>query len=104
MQKTDVFVSVLQNFKTIVDQNLVPAANVKYVKDNYLSLDFFEPETMKRKSNAAAGLCSWVINIVKYFDVIQTIEPKRKALEQANEQLKTATAKLIEVEAKVSEL
>lgn len=32
---------------------------------------------MANKSSAARGLCDWVINIVKYYDVIQIVEPKR---------------------------
>lgn len=40
---------------------------------------------MAKKSNAAKGVCEWVINIVKYWDVIQDVEPKRKALKEATE-------------------
>lgn len=35
---------------------------------------------MKNKSNAAAGLCNWVINIVKFYDVIQEVGPLRISL------------------------
>ena len=87
-----------------MDQNLVPAANVATVKQLYLSQDYFKPEIMESKSAAAKGVCSWVINIVKYWDVIQDIEPKRKALKEATEQLEEATIKLNEVETKVGKL
>lgn len=53
---------------------------MKYVKDNLLNSGQFDPEIIKNKSIAAAGVCSWVVNIVKYYDVIQDVEPKRKAL------------------------
>lgn len=59
---------------------------------------------MEAKSAAAKGVCSWVINIIKYWDVIQDIEPKRKLLQQATDQLEEATIKLNEVEDKVSRL
>ena len=36
---------------------------------------------MANKSKAAKGVCDWVINMVKYWDVIQDVEPKRRALE-----------------------
>lgn len=49
---------------------------------------------MEQKSGAAKGICSWVINIVKYFDVIQQVEPKRKNLAESTEQLEAATIKL----------
>lgn len=53
---------------------------------------------MFTKSPAAAGVCDWVINIVKYWDVIQDVEPKRKALKEATEKLEEASIKLKEVE------
>lgn len=59
---------------------------------------------MEQKSNAAKGICSWVLNIVKYWDVIQQVEPKRKALGEATEQLETATVKLEAVNKVVAEL
>jgi len=52
---------------------------------------------MAAKSGAAKGVCEWVINILKYYDVIQDIEPKRKALKESEEQLQSATVKLNEV-------
>ena len=52
---------------------------------------------MKAKSAAAQGVCEWVINIVKYWEVIQDVEPKRKALKEATEKLEEATIKLNEV-------
>lgn len=64
------------------------------VKSQYLSLPHFDPEIQAQKSAAAKGVCMWVLNIVKYWDVIQNIEPKRKALKEATEQLEEATVKL----------
>lgn len=46
------------------------------------------------KSAAAAGLCSWVINIVKFYDVYVVVEPKRRALNAANAELQAARDKL----------
>ena len=40
---------------------------------------------MASKSAAAQGVCEWVINIVKYWDVVQMIEPKRKILKESIE-------------------
>jgi len=59
---------------------------------------------MKAKSGAAEGICAWVINIVKYWDVIQDVEPKRKALLEATDQLEVATTKLEAVQKVVAEL
>lgn len=46
------------------------AANVAHVKTQYLKEEWFNKDVMAGKSSAAAGICSWVINIVKYWDVI----------------------------------
>ncbi len=104
MKSPEEFLTKLLSFKDVVDQNLVPAANVKVVKEAYLSLPHFNTEAMAAKSNAAKGLCDWVINIVKYYDVIQDIEPKRKNLKEATEQLEEASIKLSEVEEIVKKL
>ena len=47
------------------------------------------------------GLCSWAINIVKFYEVYCDVEPKRKALEQANTDLATAQEKLAKIKAKI---
>ena len=85
MKSPEEYLAKLLSFKDVVDANLVPAINVNAVKNQYLSMPSFTPETMATKSNAAKGVCSWVINIVKYYDVIQDVEPKRKALKEATE-------------------
>lgn len=47
------------------------------------------------------GLCSWVINTVKFYEVYCDVEPKRKALEQANSDLAAAQDKLTKIKAKI---
>jgi dynein heavy chain len=71
MKNPDQFVNILRGFKDTVDQNLVPPGNVDFIKKNYLSHPDFKPEIMAAKSGAAKGVCEWVLNIVKYYDVIQ---------------------------------
>ncbi|XP_077291064.1 dynein heavy chain at 93AB [Arctopsyche grandis] len=77
----------------------VTKAIVPYLKDPE-----FEPEFVKSKSAAAAGLCAWVINIIKFYEVYCDVEPKRKALAQANAELAAATEKLRVIKAKVVSL
>lgn len=50
----------------------------------YLKNPEFEPDFVRSKSGAAAGLCAWVINIIKFYEVYCDVEPKRRALEAAN--------------------
>ena len=47
------------------------------------------------------GLCSWVINIVKFYEVFCDVEPKRKALAAANAELAAAQEKLTKIKAKI---
>ena len=47
------------------------------------------------------GLCSWVINTVRFYEVYCDVEPKRKALEQANSDLAAAQDKLTKIKAKI---
>jgi dynein heavy chain len=98
MKNPKAFMTALLDFKAVVDAGDVPTANVAYVKKEYLSNPVFDPVIMAGKSNAAAGLCSWVINIVKFYDVIQEVGPLRKSLEEAKLQLEEATVKLNEVQ------
>jgi len=70
MKNPEDFVLRLQDFGKIVDDNQVVAGNVKIIKETYISRPDFIPEIMEQKSGAAKGICSWVLNIVKYFDVI----------------------------------
>jgi len=104
MKVPEEFLQKLLAFKDVVDQNLVPASNVNIVKSQYLTMPSFNPNVMANKSGAARGICEWVINIVKYYDVIQEVEPKRKALKESTEQLERATQKLEEVENIVQKL
>lgn len=45
----------------------------------------FTPEIIKGKSECASGLCDFIINITAYYDVVVTVEPKRKAVKEAQE-------------------
>lgn len=64
----------------------------------------FEPDFVRTKSGAAAGLCAWVINIIKFFEVYCDVEPKRRALAQANAELSAAQEKLSIIKRKVQSL
>ena len=67
-----------------------------------LQKDFFTPEGMATKSEAAANLCTWVVNIVKYNEVWKMIKPKMDAEAAAKADYDAAAAKLQIVEDKVA--
>ncbi|KAG7310430.1 hypothetical protein JYU34_003208 [Plutella xylostella] len=99
MAKVDVFLETLINYdKENIHPDVIKAIQ-PYLKDAE-----FEPEFIRSKSGAAAGLCAWVINIIKFFEVFCDVEPKRKALAAANAELAAATEKLKSIKSKVASL
>ncbi|XP_055876061.1 dynein beta chain, ciliary-like isoform X4 [Biomphalaria glabrata] len=99
MSKVDSFLDALINY----DKDNIPLTCQVAVKP-YLNDPEFDPEFIKAKSNAAAGLCSWVINIMRYYEVFCEVEPKRIALKKANEELNAAQTKLLAIKSKVQAL
>ncbi|XP_042285828.1 dynein axonemal heavy chain 11 isoform X2 [Thunnus maccoyii] len=102
MSKVDDFLQALVNF----DKEHIPEATVRCVRDEYLSDPEFNPEFVRQKSSAAAGLCAWVINIVRFHEifVLCEVEMKRMCLSQANADLAEAAEKLEAIRKKLAEL
>ncbi|CAG2194980.1 unnamed protein product [Mytilus edulis] len=99
MNKVDQFLDNLVNYdKDNIHENCQKAV-APYMQDPE-----FNPDFVRGKSLAAAGLCSWVINIITYYEVYCTVEPKRNALAQANSELAAATEKLRLIRAKLAAL
>ncbi|KAF5902959.1 dynein heavy chain 9, axonemal, partial [Clarias magur] len=97
MAKVDAFLDSLINFnKENIHENCLKAIQP------YLQDPEFKPELVAAKSYAAAGLCSWVINIVKFYEVYCEVEPKREALNKANAELASAQEKLSVIKAKIN--
>ena len=46
------------------------------IKDT-LAKEDFTAEIISKKSGAAGGLCDWIINIAKYYEVVVSVEPLR---------------------------
>lgn len=99
MGKVDGFLDSLINFnKENIHENCMKAIQP------YLQDPEFNPEFISSKSLAASGLCSWVINIVKFYEVYCEVEPKRQALSKANAELAAAEEKLATIKAKIAQL
>ncbi|KAL4164616.1 hypothetical protein KRP22_004480 [Phytophthora ramorum] len=96
-------VDELKGFKTLVDNQQIPEVNWKEIRP-FLLLEHFNVEAIEKKNSASAGLCAWVINIVAYYDAIVVVEPKKRALEEANEKLRVANERLELVNQKVAAL
>ena len=105
MGNPEKFLESLKSYKGVIDEGLVPQQNIDHAKKTAASMgDDFTPDVIRKKSLAAAGLVEWVINIIMYYDVVTTVEPKKKALREANETLNEASTKLAAVNALVAEL
>lgn len=63
--QVDDFLQALVNF----DKEHIPEATVRCVREEHLSDPEFNPEFVRQKSSAAAGLCAWVINIIRFHEV-----------------------------------
>nr|XP_061808009.1 dynein axonemal heavy chain 9-like isoform X2 [Nerophis lumbriciformis] len=99
MAKVDAFLDSLIRFK----KENIPEACLKAIQP-YLQDPEFQPELVASKSSAAAGLCSWVLNIVKFYRVYCEVEPKRQALNKANAELASAQGKLATIKNKINHL
>ncbi|XP_039715553.1 dynein axonemal heavy chain 17 isoform X4 [Pteropus medius] len=99
MGKVDTFLDSLKRF----DKEHIPEACLKAFKP-YQGNPTFDPEFVRSKSAAAAGLCSWCINIVRFYEVYCDVAPKRQALEEANAELAEAQEKLSRIKNKIAEL
>ncbi|XP_078230912.1 dynein axonemal heavy chain 17 isoform X3 [Callithrix jacchus] len=99
MGKVDTFLDSLKKF----DKEHIPEACLKAFQP-YQGNPTFDPEFIRSKSTAAAGLCSWCINIVRFYEVYCDVAPKRQALEEANAELAEAQEKLSRIKNKIAEL
>ena len=100
MANVDQFLKSLISF----DKDNTPENCVEKVEAEFISQPNFNPTAIQSKSSAAAGLCSWIINICKYFRIYQVVQPKREKLAEANTKLENANKKLAGIRAKVKEL
>uniref|UniRef100_A0A803Y768 AAA+ ATPase domain-containing protein n=1 Tax=Meleagris gallopavo TaxID=9103 RepID=A0A803Y768_MELGA len=99
MARVDGFLDSLIKFdKENIHENCLKALQP------YLEDPEFNPEFVTTKSYAAAGLCSWVVNIVRFHEVYCDVEPKRQALSRANAELAAAQDRLASIKAKIARL
>ncbi|XP_060831072.1 dynein beta chain, ciliary-like [Bombus pascuorum] len=85
MGHVDTFLSQLRNY----DKGNIHPEVVKAIQP-YINNKDFDPEIIYSKSQSAAGLCSWVRNIMVFHYINETVKPLRAALAQANAELKYA--------------
>ncbi|XP_062330264.1 dynein axonemal heavy chain 17-like [Osmerus eperlanus] len=99
MAKVDAFLDALITY----NKENIHEACIKAFQP-YKNDPTFEPDFIRSKSIAAAGLCSWCVNIVTFYEVFCDVAPKRQALAQANAELAAAQDKLSIIKAKINQL
>jgi len=105
MMDPNKFLFNLKGFKQEIDAMRVPAQNVDEARRLKDSMGReFTPENMAKKAQAAGGLCEWIVNIIKYYDIVIDTEPKKKGLESAKQTLEAAEVRYAEVTNQVKEL
>lgn len=72
---------MLFSFTERVEQFQVSANNFKSIRKT-IDLEEFHPQHLIKVSKAAAGLCSWVINIVAYHDIQMQYNPIQQEKQQ----------------------
>ena len=74
------FLQQLSGFKKLIDDNKIPKSNFKYYESKLHANYEFTPENIAVQSMDAARLCNWIHNIIKYYKVIRSLQPKKKSL------------------------
>lgn len=83
----------LDSLKTF-DKDNIPAANIKRIRDKYITDRDFVPEKIKSASTACEGLCRWVRAMDVYDKVAKIVAPKKLALSGAENELAQQMEKL----------
>ncbi|CAK8676513.1 unnamed protein product [Clavelina lepadiformis] len=99
MAKVDQFLDALINY----DKENIHENCLKAIKP-FLESPEFDPEFVRGKSFAAAGLCAWTVNIVRFYEIFCDVEPKRMALAKATAELQAAQEKLAVIKSKIATL
>jgi len=73
------YMRYFKDIKSHVDDNTINYGNFKEVRQ-YIEQDYFNVETMKTKNQAAAGLYSFVLNIVRLLLLWNQNERQRQIL------------------------
>ncbi|NXB98994.1 DYH17 protein, partial [Orthonyx spaldingii] len=94
--KIDTFLASLKNY----DGENIPEPCLKAFEP-YRADPGFNPEFIKSKSTAAAGLCSWCLNMVRFYEVHCTVKPKRQAVADADAELAEAQQRLSRIKSKI---
>eukprot|EP00388_Colpodella_angusta_P034964 GDKK01034418.1.p1 GENE.GDKK01034418.1~~GDKK01034418.1.p1 ORF type:complete len:1450 (+),score=482.90 GDKK01034418.1:98-4351(+) len=99
----DAFIALLNEFKNAIDNGKVPAQNFANIQ-SILEKDYFNVDEMNKKSVAAGGVCSYILNINDYYSVYSQVDPLRKEVAEFEAKLAEANEKNEVAQATVQKL
>ncbi|XP_073447685.1 dynein axonemal heavy chain 1 [Aquarana catesbeiana] len=85
------------------DKDNIPDAVIKAIQP-HIDNEEFQPAAIARVSKACTSICQWVRAMHKYHFVARGVEPKRQALQEAQEDLAETQKILDEAKARLSEV
>lgn len=80
------------------DKDNIPPERIAKIQ-SYLADPAFVPERIREGSEAAEGICKWVIAVAEYHEVAKEVKPLREALAVAQGKLRATEAELATKEA-----
>lgn len=93
----------LQKLKTY-DKDNIPPKIIEVIRKTYISNESFTPETAKKASPAAEGMCKWVHAMSSYDKVAKVVAPKKAKLAEAEGQYQEVMVGLRAKQAELQEL
>ena len=85
----------LEQFRVLTDEAKVPNVNWAELRP-YLKLKEFDPDILAPRSAAGGLLCSWIISMSAFHDVVEAVQPARDALAEAEKEFNDSDALLEE--------
>jgi dynein heavy chain len=83
------------------DKDAIEDGVIKKI-DPYIQNPDFTPERISKVSKACTSICLWVCAMFKYYHIARMVEPKRKALAEANADLQITMAKLADAKQRLA--
>jgi dynein heavy chain, axonemal len=84
------FLSSLEKY----DKDNIPLERIAAIQ-SYLADPEFVPEKIRKASEAAEGICKWVIAVCKYDVIAKEVRPRRAALSEAQAKLQVTEAEFM---------
>lgn len=85
------------------DRDSIKEATIKKIQP-YIDNPDFTPDAIAKVSKACQSICLWVGAMHKYYNVARMVEPKKRALAQAQAELDETLAKLANAQKELKEV